>query len=171
MDLERKLAIFETYDFSRSGELKRAGKSLEKFPYGGFHGIASILHAISDSGYCLVQGGDLGQSDFNLWEEHMLMAYGWFQLRYNQIDWDELNACSDDPDLIPFFQTRDLLSKLTKHIYSFLEKSRREFPGYTPGQEYTSLTNTLSEFRIVLLKYKEIYHKLRAQKNPHTNYE
>ena len=89
------------------------------------------------------------------------MDYGWLQIKYLGIDWQELG--SGDRDFSIFFKTKRLIDDLGHSIDHFLETCRRN-PGSTmdSDENYMKIQGQIKEIGELMQEYLAVKEQLAA---------
>jgi hypothetical protein len=162
MNIEKKLEIFEKYDFSKSVLLKRAGLHYESHKSNLYHGIANKIQIlVTDIG--IITSGELeDMQTYKKVEDRVFKNYGWLQAKYQTIDWDELDQ--NDFDCAVFFKMKKVIDDLGRDIDRLLSKTRLEFKvNLLESREYKELKKKIEESSELMQQFKEIKERLQKE--------
>jgi hypothetical protein len=164
VDLKEKLAIFEKYDFSKSALIQRAGIDYHSQKSNLYHGIANKIQ-IMITNIAIIASGKLENiQEYREIEDKVFKDYGWLQVKYQGIDWNELDY--DDFDFAVFFEMKTLLDDLSRDIDTFLNKSRLEFKLNTmDSKEYREIKQKIEHSNQLMQKFKETKERLQKEKD------
>jgi len=123
VDYHKKRELFEKYDFSKTGILKRAGVGPQSPVKDLYHDIAGMVQSLVFECERLESRGTWDVREYDAIQNRIYRDFGWLQTQYLSIDWNELSA--DDPDFQVFFQMKEALNHLGRILYFFLHESRK----------------------------------------------
>jgi hypothetical protein len=162
MDIEKKLEIFKKYDFSKSALLKRAGLGYESHKSNLYHGIANKVQILITNIAIIASVKLENIKKYKRIEDKVFKEYGWLQIKYQGIDWNELDR--DDFDCVIFFEMKTLIDAIGRDIDKFLEKSRLEFKFNTmESDECKELKQKIQYSNDLMQKFKEIKDRIKKK--------
>ncbi|MCF8129093.1 MAG: hypothetical protein K9N10_11310 [Deltaproteobacteria bacterium] len=123
MDDHKKRELFEKYDFSKTGILKRAGVGPQSPVKDLYHDIAGMVQSLIFECERLESPEIREVREYDTIQNRIYRDFGWLQTQYLSIDWDELSA--DDPDFQVFFRMKEALNRLGRTLYFFLHETRK----------------------------------------------
>jgi hypothetical protein len=162
MDTETKLALFDKYDFSKTGQLERAGISASDPRVKLYHDIAGMIQAIALKLSTVAETTWEDVEEYNRFQHEIYEYYGWLCLRYLGIDWRELDA--DDSDLAVFFRMKESIADLGHGIDVFLDKVRLSQGGGAESSEYKEVRQQIREIGDLMQEFKKTRERLREQR-------
>lgn len=160
MEAEMKVAVFEKYDFSRSGLIRRAGMEVKDSRTDLYHDIAGIVQTMLTGLSALAEGEGKDINRHQKLQDSMYKGYGWLQCRYRGIDWHELD--SGDPDFQVFFKMKTSIDDLGRSLDHFLEKARREAGRKMDSAGFRDTEKQLQDMGDVLREFMETKERLAA---------
>ena len=161
MTPEKKRELFEKYDFSKTGLLRKAGIAHDDPKIELYHDIAGMVQALVISLSAIAHGQAQDVKEYTIHQNMVYKAYGWLHLKYQGIAWNELEA--DDPDLSLFFKMKQSIDDLGHRISIFLNKSQIRLKGNRNSEEYKNIEKQIQEIKNRMQQYGRIMDKLRAQ--------
>jgi len=161
MTPEEKLALFEKYDFSKTGLLRRAAIEHDDPKSELYHDIAGIVQALAIVLGAVVDKTFQDVKDYNKLQDEIYKCYGWLHLKYQGIAWNTLAV--GDPDLSVFFDMRQSINDLGKSINSILDKSRIKLKNRTNSETYKNIEKHIQELGRLMQQYKKTKEKLSEQ--------
>jgi hypothetical protein len=167
MNIEKKLEIFEKYDFSKSALLKRAGLNYESHKSNLYHGIANKIQilVINIGIIASVELEDIEK--YKKVEDKVFKNYGCLQTKYQTIDWDELDQ--NDSDCVVLFKMKKMIDQLGRDIDRFLRKTRLEFKvNLLESREYKELKKKIEGSSELMQQFKEIKERLQKENDSST---
>ncbi|KPA12102.1 hypothetical protein MHK_007696 [Candidatus Magnetomorum sp. HK-1] len=161
LEPQKKLKIFEKYDFSKAKLIEKAGIDEESPKTKLFHGITNVVQTIfmkigiiSDN----VAENTKMQKNF---ENSVYQYYGWLQAKYQEINWDELEP--HDLDLAIFYKMKGLIDDLGRAINQFLVKSRVEPEVSTDWIEYQTIEKKIMDIGKMTQQFRVVKERLKKQ--------
>ena len=161
MTPEEKLALFEKYDFSKTGLLKRTALKDNDPKKKLYHDIGGIVQALAIEFAAVADETVQDINEYNKLQDEIYKSYGWLNLKYQGITWNELDA--DDPDFSVFFRMKQSINDLGYSINSFLDQSRNSLGGKTDSKEYKNIQKQIQEIGKLMQQFRETKEKLREQ--------
>jgi len=158
---EKKLALFEKYDFSKTRLLKKAAIDRDDPKIELYHDIAGIVQALVIELNAVADGTVQDVKVYGELQDKIYKCYGWLQLKYQGITWREMDG--DDPELSVFFKMKKLIDDLGHSVNSFLDKSRISMGNRTGSQEYKNIEKQIKEIGKLMQKYRKTKEKLKEQ--------
>jgi hypothetical protein len=158
---EEKYELFEKYDFSKTGLLKRSAIDQENPKSELYHDIAGIIQAL------VIKLAEISQETvqdieaYDILQDEIYKCYGWLVLKYQGISWNELDA--QDPDLSVFFKMKRSIDGLGHSINSFLDNSRTKLGGSADSKEYKYIEKQIQRIGRLMQQYRQTKEKLRTQ--------
>ncbi len=158
MDDQKKRELFEKYDFSKTGILRRAGVDPQSPLRVLYHDIAGILQSLVFECERLDALEKRDVEEYETIQDRIYKGFGWLQTQYLSIDWEGLP--SDDSDLQVFFNMKLALEDLGRALHDLLDIARRDL-------ERNARSGNLAQFRDIIKKtgkimraYQETWDKL-----------
>jgi ABC-type phosphate transport system substrate-binding protein len=102
--------------------------------------------------------------EYNMLQDEIYMCYGWLQLKYQGIDWNELDV--GDSDLGVFFKMKQTIDDLGYSISSFMDQSRIGLGARFDSKKYENIEKLIQEIGGLMQEYRKIKDKLRKKVNP-----
>lgn len=161
MSPEEKIELFEKYDFSRTGLLKRSTINQENPKSELYQDIAGIIQAL------VIKLAEVSQESvqdieaYDILQDEIYKCYGWLVLKYQGISWNELDI--HDPDLSVFFKMKRSIDYLGHSINSFLDDSRTKLGGSADSKEYKSIETHIQEIGKLMQQYRKTKERLKTQ--------
>ena len=161
MTPEEKFELFEKYDFSKTGLLKRSTIDQENPKSELYHDIAGIIQAL------VIKLAEVSQESiqdieaYDILQGEIYKCYGWLVLKYQGISWNELDAY--DPDLSVFFKMKQSIDGLGHSINSFLDDSRPKLGGSADSKEYKNIAEQIQKIGKLMQQYRKTKERLRTQ--------
>jgi hypothetical protein len=160
MTPEEKRSLFEKYDFSKTGLLRKAGMENDDPRIELYHDIAGMFQALVMALSAIAHGSVRGVKEYNILQDHIYKSYGWLYLKYQGIAWNEMDA--GDPDLDVFFKMKQSIDDLGPSISTFLDKSRIRLGGDTDSDEYQNIEKQVREIKKRMQQYGRAMDQLGA---------
>ena len=161
MTPEEKLTLFEKYDFSKTGLLKRTALEDNDPQKKLYHDIGGIVQALAIVFAAVADGTAQDINEYNKLQDEIYKCYGWLNLKYQGIAWNELDA--EDPDFSVFFRMKQSINDLGYSINSFLDQSRNRLGGRTDSREYENLQKQIQKIGKLMQQFRKAKEKLREQ--------
>lgn len=161
MDDRTKMDIFERYDFSKTGILKRAGVDPQSPVRDLYHDIAGMVQALV---FECDRLNDPENRDIDEWatiQDRIYKGYGWLQTQYLSIEWGALSF--DDPELKVFFHMRKALEDLGRILYDFLGKSRKELAQGARSDNHQPLREIIERIGMLMHVYGETSERIQRR--------
>ena len=161
MENSEKRDIFERYDFSKTAQLKKAGIKGGDPKKELYHDIAGIIQSLFISLSAITTGEVKDIKEYQNLQDSIYMDYGWLQIKYLGIEWQELD--SGDRDFSIFFKTKRLIDDLGRSIDPFLETWRR-YPDRTmdSDESYKKIQEHIKEIGELMQEYLAAKERLTA---------
>lgn len=160
MTPEEKYELFEKYDFSKTGLLKRSNIDQENPKSELYHDIAGIIQALVIKLAGVSQEIVQDIESYNIIQDDIYKYYGWLVLKYQGISWNELD--DNDPDLSVFFKMKRSIDGLGRSINSFLDNSRTKLGGSADSKEYKHIEEQIQKIGKLMQQYRKTKEKLRT---------
>jgi hypothetical protein len=164
MTPEDKLALFEKYDFSKTELLRKASIDYDDPKIQLYHDIAGMVQVLSMNLAEIADGIFQDIKGYNILQDGVYKCYGWLQIEYQGIDWNELNA--NDSDLRVFFKMKQSIDDLGYCIRSFMDQSRISLGERTDFEKYKNIEKLIQEIGELMQEYGKMKDELRNKVNP-----
>jgi hypothetical protein len=161
---EDKLALFEKYDFSKTELLRKASIDYDDPKIELYHDIAGMVQALGMKLASVADGTVQDIKEYNILQDEIYKCYGWLQLKYQGIDWNELDV--GDSDLGVFFKMKQTIDDLGYSISSFMDQSRIGLGARFDSKKYENIEKLIQEIGGLMQEYRKIKDKLRKKVNP-----
>lgn len=158
MDDRKKQQLFEKYDFSKAGILRRAGVDPQNPVKDLYHDIAGMVQSLVFECDRLGDSGSRDIGECEAIQDRIYKGYGWLLTQYLSIDWGALS--SDDPDLKVFFDMKKALEDLGRVLYDFLEKARKELAQGTNSGNHQPFRDIIERIGTLMQAYQETREKI-----------
>jgi hypothetical protein len=164
MTPEKKLAVFEKYDFSKTGLLRGAAIEYDDPKIRLYHDIAGMVQVLWNNLSTVAEGTVQDVKEYNMLQDEIYMCYGWLQLKYQGIAWDELDA--NDSDFSVFFRMKQSIDDLGYFISSFMDQSRIRLKSRMDSEKYKNIEKQIEEIGQLMQEYRKTKDKLKKKVNP-----
>ncbi len=151
MDPKDKLAIFEKYDFSKTGLLEKAALDRNHPNIELYHDIAGMVQALSLKLAEVAGGVAETVGAYDALQNEVYTCYGWLQLRYHGVAWDELDPA--DPDFDALFKMKEAIDALGRNVNAFLDEVRPTMGGGADSEPYFAAQDQIQKIGILMQKY------------------
>jgi hypothetical protein len=161
VDDRKKRELFEKYDFSKTGILKRAGVDPQSPVRDLYHDIAGMVQSLVFECERLESAETRDIPEHAAIQNRIYKNFGWLQTQYLSIEWDELSA--HDSDFRVFYRMKEALNHLGRVLYLFLHERRKALDDGADARHDASLREIIERIGHLMRAFQETRERIEKR--------